>query len=266
MKRAAFPPLSKAMLSRFAKLGQKKYRDIEGLFIAEGLRTVRELLDHLPEPGMLEALIIEEGALDRMQGLKRFSGRVFLADKESSARLAETATPQGVFGVFRKQPSGTLPTTSNDQRSFIVALDDVQDPGNVGTIIRTAAWYGAEAVVCGEGTADPYNAKAVRSSAGSIYAVRHYAVPSLVQELQRFRKAGHLITAASLDGTDYRSFTGWPDKRVLVVGNEANGISRPVIDLADRLLLIPHAGRRPNVESLNASVSAAILTAALSFV
>jgi TrmH family RNA methyltransferase len=254
------------MLSRFAKLGQKKYRDIEGLFIAEGLRTLRELLDHLPEPGMLEALILDEGALDRMSGLKRFSGKVFLADRESCARLAETATPQGVFGVFRKQPSGAATSSSHDRRSLIVALDDVQDPGNVGTIIRTAAWYGAEAVICGEGTADPYNAKAVRSSAGSIYAVRHYAVPSLVKELHRLRKEGYMISAASLDGTDYRSFTGWPDRRALVVGNEANGISRPVIDLADRLLLIPHAGKRPNVESLNASVSAAILTAALSFV
>jgi TrmH family RNA methyltransferase len=259
-----YPPLSKAMLSRLAKLGQKKYRDIEGLFLAEGLRTVRELLDRLPDPEMLHALVLEESAIGRMSGLERFRGKVFIADADSFARLAQTTTTQGVCGAFRKQPAGKFQPGHGS--SFIVALDDVQDPGNVGTIIRTAAWFGAEAVICGEGTVDPYNAKAVRSSAGSIHTVRISSVPSLVQELQRLQGEGFMVSAAALEGSDYRSFQEWPVRRVLVIGNEANGISPAVLDLADRLLLIPHAGDTPPVESLNASVSAGILMAGLSFV
>ncbi len=265
MTSSAFKPLSKAMLSRFAKLGQKKYRDQEGVFLAEGLRTVRELLDSLPEPGMLEALIVEEGASPGRMRIDAYRGKLFLADRDAAARLAQTTSPQGVFGVFRKQAGkGFDPVGA---RSLVVALDDVQDPGNVGTIIRTAAWFGAEAVVCSDGTADPYNAKAVRSSAGSIFAVRHYAVKDLAAELRRLQREGFSVSAASLDGSDYRSFDDWPERRVLVIGNEANGIGKPVLELADRLVRIPHAGGgKPNVESLNASVSAAILLAGLSFV
>ncbi|NTU68741.1 MAG: RNA methyltransferase [Chlorobiaceae bacterium] len=252
------------MLSRLARLAQKKYRDQEGLFLAEGLRTVRELLEGLPEPGMLEALVVDERLVDDLDWLGPFRRKLWLADRDACARLAQTTTPQGVFGVFRKQPAdGFMPGA----HSLVVALDDLQDPGNVGTIIRTAAWFGAEAVICGEGTADPYNAKAVRSSAGSIYAVRHYAVKDLAGELALRQREGFTVAAASLDGLDYRGFGEWPDRRVLVIGNEANGISAAVLALADRRVRIPHAGSgKPNVESLNASVSAAILMAGLSFV
>lgn len=261
----AFQPLSKATLSRLAKLAQKKYRDREGLFLAEGLRTVRELLDRLPEPGMLEALVIDERIADDMDWLGPFRRKVWLADRDACTRLAQTTTSQGVYGVFRKQADGGFRPGS--ARSLIVALDDVQDPGNVGTIIRTAAWFGADAVICSEGTADPYNAKSVRSSAGSIYAVRHYPVKDLAGELVRLQREGFSVAAASLDGEDYRSFGEWPDRRVLVIGNEANGIGAPVLAMADRLVRIPHAGGgKPNVESLNASVSAAILMAGMAFV
>jgi TrmH family RNA methyltransferase len=253
------------MLSRLARLARKKYRDQEGLFLAEGLRTVRELLDRLPEPAMLEALVIDERIADDMDWLGPFRRKVWLADREACSRLAQTTTSQGVFGVFRKQEEGEFLPGSG--QSLVVALDDVQDPGNVGTIIRTAAWFGADAVICSEGTADPYNAKAVRSSAGSIFAIGHYGVKDLAGELVRLRKAGFMVAAASLEGRDYRSFDEWPDRRVLVIGNEANGIGAPVLALADRLIRIPHAGSgKPNVESLNASVSAAILLSGLSFV
>ena len=259
----AVPPLSRAMLTRFAKLTQKKYRDREGLFLAEGLRTVRELIDSLPEPDMLVALIIDEYASDALRWFGGFRGKLFRADREVCARLAQTSSSQGVFGVFRKQAGDRF---APGRRSLVVALDDVQDPGNAGTILRTAAWFGADAVICGQGTADLYNAKVVRSSAGSIYAVRHYEVPDLADELQRLQEEGFMVAAASLDGRDYRNCGEWPDRRVLVIGNEANGIGQEVLAIADRLVLIPHAGERPNVESLNASVSAAILMAGLAFV
>ncbi len=261
MKREPFPLLSKAMLSRLAKFSRKKYRDSEGLFLAEGLRTVTELLQSLPDPEMLHALVLDEAAVGQLGGLKRFAGKVWLGGSDAFKRLAQTASPQGVCAAFRKPEPGEFQPAA---RSFVVALDDVQDPGNVGTIIRTAAWFGAEAVICGPGTADPYNAKTVRSTAGSIFALRIVETGDLAESLQHLQAEDFTVAAAALDGRDYRDVPEWADRRVLVIGNEANGISAEVLALADCRLLIAHAGSRPAVESLNASVSAGILMAAIS--
>jgi TrmH family RNA methyltransferase len=261
MRRDFFPPLSKAMLGRLTRLGQKKHRDSEGLFLAEGLRTVTELLQSLPDPAMLHSLVLDEKAAEQFEGLERFRGKVWLAGADDFRRLAQTTSPQGVCAAFRKPEGGEFRPAS--ARSFIVALDDVQDPGNVGTIIRTAAWFGAEAVICGRGTADPFNAKAIRSSAGSIFALAIDATPDLAKTLRRLQSDGFTVAAASLDGQDYRDAPEWPARRALVIGNEANGISAEILALANRRLLIPHAGARPAVESLNASVSAGILMAGM---
>jgi TrmH family RNA methyltransferase len=104
----------------------------------------------------------------------------------------------------------------------------------------------------------------VRSSAGSIFGINHYSVSSLSDELRRLVEYGYRIVCSSLEGEDYRGFSTWPGRKVLVVGNEANGICREILLLADRLVKIPHGGDHAGVESLNASVSAAILTAELS--
>jgi TrmH family RNA methyltransferase len=259
MKRALFPPLSRAMVSRLARLAQKKHRDSEGLFLAEGMRTVTELLESLPDPVMLHLLVIDERAAEQFDGLERFAGKVWLAGADDFRRLAQTTSPQGVCAAFRKPERGEFHPAS--VRSFVVALDDVQDPGNVGTIIRTAAWFGAEAVICGPGTADPFNAKSVRSSAGSIFSLRIDTTPDLGKTLRRLQGEGFTVAVASLDGQDYRDLPEWPARRVLVIGNEANGVSREVISLSNRRILIPHAGNYRGVESLNAAVSAGILMA-----
>jgi TrmH family RNA methyltransferase len=254
--------LSKAKLKIFVKLHQKKYRDSERLFLAEGLRTVRELCLNLPSEDMLIALLFRDGESEGDHFAQAYKGKVFSISPRECSQLSDTSTPQGVFGIFRQQsPTESVPEVESGipSKSFIVALDDVQDPGNVGTILRTAVWFGADAMVCSSGTADRYNAKAVRSCAGSIYGIRHYGVEHLDLELQRLKDSGYSIVSASLDGKDFREFSLWPEKQVLVIGNEANGVSEPVKKLADLLVKIPHGGKKVGVESLNASVSAAIL-------
>lgn len=262
MKPFEIVPLSKAKLKLYNRLHQKKFRDQEGLFLAEGLRTVRELCLNLPGEEMLVALLVREGEAEAARFARSWKGKLFSISEKECSQLAETATSQGVFGVFRQQPppdpaAETLPAKS--ERSFLVALDDVQDPGNVGTILRTAVWFGADGMICSSGTADRYNPKAVRSCAGSIYAIRHFGVDHLDLELLRLKKKGYCIVCSSLEGKDFRDFSSWPAKQVLVIGNEANGISEPAKALADRLVRIPHGGSDVRVESLNAAVSAAIL-------
>jgi TrmH family RNA methyltransferase len=252
----------KEQLRKYARLHEKKQREREGLFLAEGLRTVRELCQNLPDDEMLVALLVCEGLAEDLRFTEKFRGKVFLITEKESSRLAQTATPQGVYGVFRQQRKVELFGEAEDRKKrpcFLVALDDLQDPGNVGTILRTAAWFGADGVICSAGTVDRYNAKAVRSSAGSIFAIRHYGVEVLADELQRLKALGYAIVSSSLEGRDFRDFSPMPEKLVLVIGNEANGVSEAVQALSDRLVRIPHGGKTVRVESLNASVSAAIL-------
>jgi len=259
LKQPALQPLGGAKFKLYCKLQQKKHRDGEGLFLAEGVRTVRELCGSVPERDMLQALLFRDGEPEAAAFGRRFPGKVFTLTQKECARLAETATPSGIFGVFRQQPAAGFDSSCAEGNSLLVALDDVQDPGNVGTILRTAAWFGARALICSTGTADRYNPKAVRSSAGSIFALPHYGVASLESELRRLAQEGYSIVASSLEGSDFREFASWPEKQVLVIGNEANGVSHAVQALSHRLVKIPHAGKTPRVESLNASVSAAIL-------
>ncbi len=251
--------LSKARLRYFVKLHQKKFRDSEELFLAEGLRTVQELCLNLPDEEMLVALLVRDGETEAARFAEAYQKKLFSVTEKESAQLAGTSTPQGIFGVFR-QPRHEVPAAPEKPgRSLVVALDDLQDPGNVGTILRTAVWFGVDAMICSAGTADRYNPKVIRSCAGSIFALRHYGVGQLHHELYRLQKKGYSILCTSLDGQDFREFPAWPEKVVLVIGNEANGVSKSVIALADLLVRIPHAGARVRVESLNASVSAAIL-------
>lgn len=262
MKMPGIPAASKARLKRYLKLHQKKYRDEDGLFLAEGLRTVRELCMSMPCDEMLEALLVREGCGLEPGFAGKWRERIFSMSDSECTQLAGTSTSQGIIGIFRKQPEKPLSghgAGKTGQASFIIAFDDVQDPGNSGTIMRTAAWFGCDCLIFSRGSADPYNPKAVRSSAGSIYAISHYYSPDIQEELTRLSGEGYTIVAASLNGRDFREFTSWPANVVLVIGNEANGVSRQVQDLAQRLVKIPHNGAKPGVESLNAAVSAAIL-------
>lgn len=262
MKRFETAVLSKAKFRQYVKLYQKKHRDAEGLFLAEGLRAVRELCLNLPGEEMLVALLVRDTEIEPPPFVRSYREKLFLITEKECSELSQTSTPQGIFGVFRQQPrpdAAAQTAFGKGGRSLVVALDDVQDPGNVGTILRTAVWFGADALVCSSGSADRYNAKAVRSSAGSIYALCHYGVEGLELELRRLQKQGYSIVCSSLEGKDFRESGSWAEKQVLVIGNEANGISEPVKALADRLVRIPHAGTSVRVESLNAAVSAAIL-------
>jgi RNA methyltransferase, TrmH family len=262
MMEPGIPRLSKARFKRYLKLHQKKFRDSEGMFIAEGLRTVKELCSGMPSPGMLEALLLREngGPVPDLAGT--YGDRTFSITEAECSALSGTTTSQGIIGIFRKP--GEMSGSAGDSgagkaASCIIAFDDVQDPGNAGTIMRTAAWFGCDAMIWSRGSADPFNAKTVRSSAGSMFTIHHYQPANFGDELERLKKKGYTVVAAALDGRDFREFAPWPSHVVLVIGNEANGVSARVRLSAQMLVRIPHGGAVPHVESLNASVSAGIL-------
>ncbi|ARM31510.1 RNA methyltransferase [Prosthecochloris sp. HL-130-GSB] len=253
-----YSPAGRGMIRRYARLHRKKFRDRERCFLAEGLRTVNELLSSMPSDDMLVALFVVPGLAAELAHAERYRDRVCLVTADEGRQLAGTSTAQGVTAVFRYADEFPGPTPVA-ARSLVIALDAVQDPGNAGTILRTAAWFGASALLSGKGSVDLYNPKCVRSSAGSLYAVSHRAVLCLSDALQELKQDGYHVVTASLDGASICDIDVWPERVVLVIGNEANGVSSGVEEIADMRVRIPHAPGHQAVESLNAAVSAGIL-------
>lgn len=227
-------------------LKDKKGRMEQEAFLVEGVKCVNELLTH--KPTLLRTLIVTKDAGEEWAARGGALGRrAVTVAPHVMAAICVTKTPQAVAAV------AALPEPTEISRGFIVAMDDVQDPANVGTIIRTADAAGCGCVVLSDGSADPYAPKAVRASMGSLF---HLPVmrTALKPYLVNLRTAGYQIVCADLGGqTD---FTLDADKTCLVIGNEARGISREILMLSDVRVRIPIYGK---AESLNAAVAAGIL-------
>ena len=230
--------LSKAQVKWVRSLQQKKNRDAEGVFVAEGAKCINELrgafeLVLLASPDNASAIEIEQ--------------------------MSSLRTPQGQIAVFRK------PTTDNRYpiSNLMLALDGVQDPGNLGTIIRTCDWFGIHDILCSRDTADCYNPKVVQATMGALARVRvHYVdLPNALAELKDKHVA---IYGTLLEGRNMYAEGAIPNKKegVIIMGNEGNGISEEVRGLVSHPLLIPsYPAGEATSESLNVGIATAIVLA-----
>ena len=225
--------ISKAQVKIVRSLQQKKFRDELGLFIAEGEKCIEELrksfeLVHLYR----EAENATRTEIEQMSGLK---------------------TPQGVIGVFKKSEYSEY----SEYSDLILALDGIQDPGNLGTIIRTCDWFGIHDIICSLDTADCYNPKVVQATMGALARVRiHYLdLPKWLKEQQR------PIIGTLLEGNDMYE-NALPKEGIIVMGNEGNGISQAVRKLVTHPVRIPSYPKNAETsESLNVSIATAIVLA-----
>lgn len=230
-----------------------------GLFIAEGLRTVQQIA----EQGILNfvEVFVTEAFVDE-HGYSILPDVTFLISEKDMRSVADADTPQGVLAVLR------IPEPANiDERirkpGRILAFDRIQDPGNMGTIIRTASWFGIDLILLGAGSVDQWNPKVVRSTVGATGSLP-YSECDLAAELERFAQAGW--RPALLDGNPGSiPIEEWdPGMRtILVVGNEAQGISDALANRYDRYR-ISSAPDQNAAESLNASIAAGIALYVLS--
>jgi len=244
------------------QLTRRSRRDRQRRFLAEGPQAVREALLVEPgEPGAVEALFATPAALDRWPDLGERAVHhgvpVSLVDEAGMAGLSETVTPQGLVAVcsFLDVPLSDLARPLR----LVAVLAEIQDPGNAGTVLRTADAAGAGAVVFCQGSVDPYNGKCVRSSAGSLFhppVVRGGSVADVVSAL---RDAGLRVLAA--DGAGESDLDQLADDGTLAAptawlfGNEARGLPEELAALADARVAIPIHGR---AESLNLAAAAAV--------
>ncbi len=239
------------------RLFKKKERERRREFIIEGIRAVREFLE---QGGKIKAAFYSQTLLDTPAGmnlirdLKKRKLPVRLTGKKEFKEISGTITPQGLLAVAEK-PEYKLQALLK-REGVVLVLDRIQDPGNLGTIIRTAEASGAAGVILSSGSADPYNPKVVRASAGAVTCLPVLRNQPIREIIKRLKKRGFRVYAATpgegkpYDRVRFASLTA------LLLGNEAKGIDRSILSLSDEKVSIPLYGK---TESINVSVAAGIL-------
>ena len=245
------------------KLKEKKYRDETNCYIVEGIKMVKEAIN---ENAAIKMIVICEDC-DEVE-LKNNSSKdnrieqsllyeiakyeCIYVTKKVFSLLSEVKTPQGILAVVEKEDSIEKIDYTED---MILVLDGIQDPGNLGTILRTADSANLKQIILSEEVADPYNPKVVRSTMGAIFRMNIIRTDNLVKTLQMLKKHKYEVVATSLD-TNNSIYDIDYHKKVIVIGNEAKGVSKEIQNLADKKVKIPMLGK---TESLNASVAAGIM-------
>ncbi|MBD0832447.1 TrmH family RNA methyltransferase [Aestuariibaculum sediminum] len=235
--------LSKSQIKLIASLKQKKYRQQHGLFVVEGVKTITELLSSN----------LELHALFTTQSFNINAKLETIISASDLKRISFLKNPNMALALFKIPQPITL-----NYDGLIVALDDVRDPGNLGTIIRLCDWFGITELLCSQETVDCFNPKVVQATMGSITRVNiHYA--DLKETLSEMDLP---VLGAFMEGDNvYQSQL--PEKGVLVMGNEANGISKRIEQLVTNKISIPRFGDLQATESLNVATATAILLSEL---
>lgn len=237
--------LVKSVIKDIQSLALKKHREQTGLYLAEGPKLVEELLLHYTSAIVALYALPEWIELHR-QSLRDLS--VTAIDEPTLKKISQLQTPHQVLAVVR-QPQQAPPVAKGH---FTLACCGLQDPGNLGTIIRTADWFGVRQLVCSTDTVDCYNPKVVQSTMGSIFRV---AVHYLDLSAWLDRSGQVQILAATLHGNDVRMLSP-QQEAILLIGNESTGIAAPLLAKATRAVSIAGKG---DAESLNAAVATGIL-------
>lgn len=244
--------LNNARVKRVAELSKKAgARNKEDVFIVEGIRMFREA----PSDRIVECYVTEE-FLEKCDCMDRLSECSYeLVSEEVFKKISDTQTPQGILCVV-KQYHYRLEELLQKENPLLVLLEELQDPGNLGTILRTGEGAGIDGIIMSKKTVDIYNPKTIRATMGSIYRVPFLYTESLAQVLLQLKEKKIHTYAAHLQGKEYYDIQEWNEGCAFLIGNEGNGLKKETADLAEKYIKIPMKGQ---LESLNAAVAAAIL-------
>lgn len=230
-----------------------------GVFIVEGIKMFREI----PVERLLHVVVsntfIKENPADAAmaEAMASVSGKgdFSVVPDPVYEKISDTETPQGILAVV-KSFSYTLEEVLQEKNGLYMLLENLQDPGNLGTILRSGEAAGVSGIIMNQGCVDIYNPKVIRSTMGSLFRVKFVTVPNLQEVVSEIRRLGgrtyaaHLRESSDYDVPDYRTLTGF------LIGNESKGLTEDLTDAADACIKIPMKGR---VESLNAAMAATIL-------
>ena len=242
------------LIKHIKKLKDKKERDSSNEYVIEGIKLIQEAVQ---ENVNIKQIIVcddcdktESIPKDLMYEIAKYD--CIYVTKKIFKYISEVQEPQGILAIIDKNNSDSEIDYTQD---IIVALDDVQDPGNLGTILRTVDSIGLTQILVSKGTADSYNPKVVRSTMGAIFRIKIIECEDLEKTLKEIKKHKFKVVVTSLQTENSIYETNY-NKKVIVIGNEAKGVEKNIQDLADEKIKIPMLGK---TESLNASVATGIV-------
>ena len=235
-----------------------RFRRQEQAFVVEGWKMVAEALEHRL---VKEIYLSDQASHEYRSRLEH--GELTVPENDMMVEIvsdqcfrvvADTVTPQGILAVVQ-MPEYDKEKILSSTDSALLCLEDIQDPGNLGTMMRTAEGAGMSALVLSKGCVDLFNPKVVRSTMGALFRVPFFVCEDMTTEVELLKKAGFVTYAAHLEAERNFMEEEYSEKTAILIGNEANGLSDAVSEKADRRLKIPMEGK---LESLNAAVSAAL--------
>lgn len=242
------------LIKNIKKLKEKKYRDATGKYIIEGVKLVEEAIN---ENAQIETIVVcedcvKEDTIDKKLMYEIAKQNIIYVTSKVFSVITDVSNPQGILAVIKRSNKNTDVNYSEDA---IIVLDGIQDPGNLGTILRTVDSANLKQIVLSKETADVFNSKVVRSTMGAIFRVNIVRSEDIVADLIKMKEEGFKVVVTSLATEDSVYDIDYM-KKVIVIGNEANGVSKEVQEIADNKVKIPMLGK---TESLNASVAAGIM-------
>jgi RNA methyltransferase, TrmH family len=251
------PSLSKNRIKFLNSLKRKKVRDLEGLYIIEGVRICEQAIS--VNAPITEFILSSEFLFSGDVNLfVRFAVKnqlpVHTTPELYFNEMVETETPQGIAAVVRYSKHDLLDLLTNTPNTLL-ALDRIQDPGNLGTIIRTAEWFGVNGILAGNGTVDIYNPKVIRSAMGALFKIPVVQNIDFEKTIPLFKKANFSLLGSTLADTKKLPSTK-PEKSIIFIGSEAHGLDEKLIYKMDYFISIPGTG---SVESLNAAIATGII-------
>lgn len=240
-------------IKHIRKLKEKKYRSEYGEYVIEGIKLIKEAINEKLD---IKEIVVcdncvktEEISQDILYEVAKYD--CIYVDEKVFQSISDVQKPQGILAVINKKSEKEI----NYNEEVIVVLDNLQDPGNLGTIIRTVDSCGLSQIVVSSKSGDVYNPKVVRSTMGAIFRVNIIESENLVETLKNIKKHKFKIITTALD-TDKSMYDIDYKKTAIIIGNEANGVSKEVQEISDKKIKIPMLGK---TESLNAAVATGII-------
>lgn len=235
-------------------LNKAKSRRENKVFVVEGVKMVLEA-----PKDRLEKIYVSESFMEShkngLDGIQWDNPKVEVVSDHVFKQMSDTKTPQGIMAIIKMQES-SLSEIVGGENAFVMVCEDLQDPGNLGTIIRTGEGAGISGVILTKNTVDIYNPKTIRSTMGSVYRVPFLYTDNLEEMIAQMKLLGVKVYAAHLNGNNSYAKENYSNKCAFLIGNEGNGLKDETAALADRLIRIPMEGE---VESLNAAISSAVI-------
>lgn len=246
---------SNQKVKHILKLQKKaKARNEESVFLVEGLRMMKEV----PKERVIEVYASESFLGKHAKALAGLENKTEAVSDKVFAYISDTKTPQGVLGVIRRKEYTLteLLNETNGRKPLLLVLDNLQDPGNLGTMVRTAEGAGVTGIILSRDSVDLYQPKTIRSTMGSVYRMPAVYVEDLQETVKQLKERGIHTYAAHLDNSCFYDEADYTQGTAFLIGNEGNGLRDAVSAEAERKIKIPMHGQ---VESLNAAMAAGIL-------